>query len=441
MTRLLAEIDSWRFREGELLHAAVAIPAIDAFHWLENNPGESRCLWQNREQTLTLAGIGIAVELDADTAEDYDRLLKRITAITDGRDTAFLGGFAFDGRSGEREWHDFPAARFVLPAIELRQRDGDFRLAVNLHASNHDEFVRNKTRLITHLSRLSFAPPLPADADWSIRITRRLNNMSFDECQEHIRHILEHIDQGHIHKAVLARRVELQLNEALPGFMALKRWHHFNDGSFCFALEHGRKLFMGCSPERLFSREDRRVCTESLAGTVRRGHSREEDARLEHTLLQDPKLIHEHDLVTRYVRERLAPWVIHIDCPAQAGVVKLDRIQHRYLPIHGTLRPGVMDDQLLNALHPTPAVCGSPRREAQDLIARRETNDRGWYSGVMGMISPRYSEFAVAIRSALVEDNQVLCYSGVGIVAGSTPESEWNELEAKIESFLAVLWS
>lgn len=439
--RLLDEIKNWRFREGELLHATATMPAIDPFHWLENNPGGARCLWQNREQTLTLAGIGAAAELSADTGEDYDHLLERINAIIGDHDAAFVGGFAFDGRSGEGEWHDFPAARFVLPAIELRQRDGGFRLAVNLHASTRHEFVRRKTRLIADLWRLRFTPPAPAGDPWPIRVIQRVDDMSFNECQGHIRHILEHIEQGRIHKAVLARRVELQLNDVLPGFAALKRWHHTNGGSFCFALEHGHKLFMGCSPERLFSREDRRVCTESLAGTVRRGRSRQEDAQLEHTLLRDPKLILEHELVTRYVRERIAPWVIHTDCPTEAGVVKLDRIQHRYLPIRATLRPGVMDDQLLKALHPTPAVCGSPRREAQDLIARRETNPRGWYSGVVGMVSPRRSEFAVAIRSALVERNRVLCYSGVGIVEGSTPEAEWNELEAKIESFLAVLGS
>ncbi|MCG5525976.1 isochorismate synthase [Ectothiorhodospira haloalkaliphila] len=439
--QLLDEIKNWRFREGELLHAATPVPAVDPFHWLESNPGASRCLWQNREQTLTLAGIGAAAELSADTAEDYDHLLERINDIIGQQDTAFVGGFAFDGRSGEREWHEFPAARFVLPSIELRQWDGGFRLAVNLRASTRREFVRRKTRLIAELCRLRFTPPRPASAPWPIRVTRRVDDMSFDECQGHIRHILEHIQQGRIHKAVLARRVELQLNDPLPGFATLKRWHHTNGGSFCFALEHGHKLFMGCSPERLFSREDRRVCTESLAGTVRRGRSRQEDAQLEHTLLRDPKLIHEHELVTRYVRDRIAPWVTCTDCPTEAGVVKLDRIQHRYLPIRATLRPGVMDDQLLKALHPTPAVCGFPRREAQELIARRETTHRGWYSGVVGMISPRRSEFAVAIRSALVERNRVLCYSGVGIVEGSTPEAEWNELEAKIESFLAVLGS
>ena len=245
-----------------------------------------------------------------------------------------------------------------------------------------------------------------------------------------------------MHKVVLARRVDLLLNAPLPAFLVLERWHQSNPGSFCFALENGERLFMGCSPERLFSRTGDRVFTESLAGTVRRGVTDQEDAALERILRQNPKLIHEHELVTRYIRTQLAPWVTRIDTgPDQASIFKLDRIQHRYLPIRATLRQGVRDDQLLAALHPTPAVCGFPRDPARALISRQETTRRGWYSGVVGRVCPRRSEFAVAIRSALLHRDRLLCYSGVGIVEGSDAEAEWNELEAKIESLLAALES
>ncbi|MFP4079963.1 MAG: isochorismate synthase MenF, partial [Ectothiorhodospira sp.] len=258
-------------------------------------------------------------------------------------------------------------------------------------------------------------------------------------CAGHIGAILERIRDGHLRKAVLARRVLLQLDHALPAFTTLQRLHAGSAGSFCFALERDGRFFMGCSPERLFSRMDRHVCTESLAGTVRRGETPEEDHRLERLLLDDPKLIHEHELVTRYVHDQIAPWVTRSETPDHPGVVKLDRIQHRYLPLCATLKSGVVDEQLLRTLHPTPAVCGFPRREARDLIVAREPVPRGWYSGTVGVISPRRSEFTVAIRSALVEAHRMMLYSGVGIVEGSCPETEWNELEAKIESFLSVV--
>ncbi|MCG5513785.1 isochorismate synthase [Ectothiorhodospira shaposhnikovii] len=439
---LLGRIKNWSFRSDHLLHLSVPVPRTNPFRWLQAAPAGERSLWQNREGDESIAGIGIAAALSAREATAYPALLRRIHDILDGQATAFIGGFSFDGQAGKDDWEGFPAARFVLPAVELRRQGGQCRLGVNLLADSRRDFMTRKTRLIAALCRLRQTPAdgLPRA---SVRITRRVDHMDFDTCSRHIGNILNHIAQGPIRKVVLARRVDLQLNESPPAFLTLERWHRSNPGSFCFAIENGERLFMGCSPERLFSRSGRHVFTESLAGTVRRGGTAQEDAALERVLLQDPKLIHEHELVTRYVREQIAPWITQIEGPAQAqaGVFKLDRIQHRYLPIHATLREDVRDEQLLAALHPTPAVCGFPRGEARDLISRQETARRGWYSGVIGRICPQRSEFAVAIRSTLLHRNQALCYSGVGIVEGSDPAAEWNELEAKIESFLAVLES
>nr|WP_255722540.1 isochorismate synthase [Ectothiorhodospira lacustris] len=437
---LLGRIKNWSFRSDHLLHLSVPVPRTSPFRWLQAAPAGERSLWQNREGDESIAGIGIAVELSAREAAAYPALLRRVHDTLGGQATAFIGGLSFDGLPGRDDWEGFPAARFVLPAIELRRQAGQYRLGVNLLAGSRRDFMTRKTRLIAalcHLRQTTADGPLPPP----VRITRRVDHMDFDTCSRHIGNILTHITQGLIRKVVLARRVDLQLTAPPPAFLTLERWHQSNPGSFCFAMENGERLFMGCSPERLFSRVGRHVFTESLAGTVRRGGTAQEDTALERILLQDPKLIHEHELVTRYVREQIAPWITQIEGPAQARIFKLDRIQHRYLPIHATLREGVRDDQLLAALHPTPAVCGFPRSEARDLISRQETAHRGWYSGVIGRICPQRSEFAVAIRSTLLHRNQALCYSGVGIVEGSDPEAEWNELEAKIESFLAVLES
>jgi len=438
VSRLLGQVKNWRYREGALLHLRETVPGIDLLNWLQVNPHGARCFWQDREQVMSVAGVGAAVELAADSAGDHARLLARINAILEGRDAVFLGGLAFAGDNGRDEWSAFPAARFVLPAIELRQRGHDHHLAVNLLAESPGEFVRMKTHLIELLCKLAFQPQALEDVV-SPSVVRRIDDMDFSVCRERIGDILRDIAQGRLHKAVLARRVELRLTAPVAPFMVLQRWCNTNPGSFGFAMEQANGLFMGCSPERLYRRWDREIRTESLAGTVRRGLTREEDADMERRLRQDPKLVHEHDLVTRFVRSQIEPWVTDTDSPSEAGVFKLDRIQHRHLPISATLKPGVLDAQLLYALHPTPAVCGFPRGAAQALIRRQETVQRGWYSGAVGIVSPRHSEFAVAIRSALVNQDRILCYSGVGIVDGSDPEAEWNELEAKIESFLSVL--
>jgi menaquinone-specific isochorismate synthase len=93
----------------------------------------------------------------------------------------------------------------------------------------------------------------------------------------------------------------------------------------------------------------------------------------------------------------------------------------------------------MTALHPSPAVGGVPPGKALEYIREHEPFDRGWYAGPVGWIGPNSSEFAVAIRSGLVHDNTLSLYSGAGIVDGSTPEDEWNEIDTKLSSALSAL--
>ena len=105
----------------------------------------------------------------------------------------------------------------------------------------------------------------------------------------------------------------------------------------------------------------------------------------------------------------------------------------------GTLRDGVGDAELLTALHPTPAVGGYPTDRAVREIAEREPFDRGWYAGPVGWVGRDGAEFAVAIRSGLVEGSTLSVFAGAGIVAGSVPGNEWEELDYKISHFTQAL--
>ncbi len=438
VARLVAEVRNWRFQDGVLLRLSEPVPETDPLSWLQGNAIDARIFWQNRERTVSIAGIGAALELVVDSAAEHGRLLGQINTILERHNTAFLGGLAFSGQNGFGEWSSFPAARFVLPALELRQDDGRHHLSVNLLAQSRGEFMRMKTHLLELLYRTSGTQRAERD-DSPTRVTQRINDLDSTVCRGHINEILQRISGGRLRKTVLARRVELRLSAPLLPFRVLGRWCKTNPGSFAFAMEREGALFMGCTPERLYRRRGREILTESLAGTVRRGSTLDEDQTMEATLYNDPKLVREHELVTRFMHAQIAPWITASPPREEVGILKLDRIQHRHLPIRATLKAGVRDADLLRTLHPTPAICGFPRTEAQAVIARLENVQRGWYSGAFGIVSPEHSEFAVAIRSALVHHDRVFCYSGVGIVEGSDPEAEWNELEAKIESFLSVL--
>jgi menaquinone-specific isochorismate synthase len=106
--------------------------------------------------------------------------------------------------------------------------------------------------------------------------------------------------------------------------------------------------------------------------------------------------------------------------------------------VRGTLQEGVSDAEVLDALHPTPAVGGYPRVEAFEEIRDLEPFDRGWYAGPVGWIGADSAEFAVGIRSGLVSGRKLSLFSGAGIVAGSTAEDEWTEIEQKIDDFTRI---
>ena len=437
VAELMDRIQAYPDGERGLLRTTAPIPACDPLAWLEANPLARRCYWQDRDGARQIAGLGAAWQMDADTAPGYRPLLERAQHLAGTSGAPVLSAFAFDSRSGEAEWAGFPAGLALLPAIALETTAEGQQLAAHLHAEDGDELRRHRAGLLALLHALR--PAEAAAATEPARIVARQETPGLSEHRARIAALLDDIEQGRIQKAVPARRVTLQLDRPLPAFATLRRWSALAGGSYTFAIEHAGRIFMGCSPEQLFRRSGHRVETESLAGTVRRGEGPEADAELAASLREDPKLVREHGWVTRYIHGQLAPWATAIEAPAEADVLKLDRIQHLQLPIRAELRPEVGDFELLQALHPTPAVCGFPRQPAQALIARREGFQRGWYSGVVGLLTGDGAEMAVAIRSALVGAEQAWCYSGAGVVQGSEAEAEWRELEAKIETFLAAV--
>jgi menaquinone-specific isochorismate synthase len=92
--------------------------------------------------------------------------------------------------------------------------------------------------------------------------------------------------------------------------------------------------------------------------------------------------------------------------------------------------------ELIGGLHPTPAVGGSPRLRAMDLINELEGRSRGWYAGLVGWVGHDAADFAVAIRSGIVRGNRMTAFGGAGIVRGSDPHAEWDETARKAASFI-----
>jgi menaquinone-specific isochorismate synthase len=165
---------------------------------------------------------------------------------------------------------------------------------------------------------------------------------------------------------------------------------------------------------------------------------------LSEDLRNSPKDRHEHQLVVNNLQAILAELCdsVTIESSAERAfrqreltILKLNKVQHLYTQCHGTLTANLTDADILPKLHPTPAVGGFPRPQALKLIQELEPFERGWYAAPVGWIGADEAEFAVAIRSGLIDRDRLLLFAGAGIVRGSQPEEEWAEIENKIRHF------
>lgn len=178
----------------------------------------------------------------------------------------------------------------------------------------------------------------------------------------------------------------------------------------------------------------------ALAGSIGRGSSPEEDAALRRELLESAKERHEHRLVVEAIRRRLDGWSAKKSIPRRPQILALSNIQHLYTPIRARLRRAEGVLPLAAHLHPTPALGGTPRARALAFIRAEEPVTRGWYAGPVGWIGPDLDGvFAVAIRSAVIQNERAWLYAGGGIVADSQPEKEWQETALKFRPMLRAL--
>ncbi len=254
---------------------------------------------------------------------------------------------------------------------------------------------------------------------------------------------LRAFDATPLDKVVLARRATYAFDEPVDPYVLLQRLEAATPACFHFLIEPRPGVaFLGASPERLFRREGPLLMSEAVAGTRPRGASHAADARLREELRLSEKDQREHGFVREQIRRALTPFSDTLDVDTEASDMRLARGRHLYSGISATLKPDVRSADLLRALHPTPAVGGTPTPEAMAMIADAEPFDRGWYAGPVGWIGADAAEFAVGIRSGLVESGETAAlslYSGAGIVRGSEAEAEWAEIEHKIGDFARVL--
>jgi len=359
--------------------------------------------------------------------------IRHIERQVKGTNLRYYGAISFDDNCDKfDQWRPFDKFNFILPRYELIKNENRCTFAFNSPEPLQNDPEVLKVDLIKELNDLK----VTEDSGLVASAKQCQNLPSKEQWLKSVSTIIDEIKTSDVQKVVLARKKILQMPYSINPFALLSTINSdtFPVYDFCFQVDHG-SAFIGSSPECLYRLDGESVYTEALAGTA----SVTKDSQQPNALKSSSKDLLEQAYVRDDVLDALAEISSEILTDHKPRVVQLKSLQHLLTEYTSKLNSSVGNYEIISSLHPTAAVNGLPRSYAIQKIAESEQFSRGLYAGPIGYIGDADSEFAVAIRSALLQDDMVHLYAGAGLVKSSDPQSEWIETENKLQQFLDIL--
>ncbi|MEM7583254.1 MAG: isochorismate synthase [Acidobacteriota bacterium] len=429
------------------LVVTVPAPRVDPETLLEVSSRRLGVVWDPPDG-LAFAGVGATHRIELEGPEPLERLRSRASGVWSQLTTRnhpacmavtprLYGGVAFDPHGAREEpWQEFGSGCFTLPRIGY-STDGQ-RASLSL-AVRGNELTTPEQRLawVTEVDALRSLMQSPLGADLTrdrLSAVRAIHRTSQDLWHAEVEAIVAGIRDGAFQKIVAARSSRVELMAPLETAAVLRRLSRGLRSSTRFAFCRRRSTFIGATPERLITRRGRSIATEALAGSIASG------AEGAGRLLRSDKDLGEHQLVVDELVRRLGPLCQHLEVDPHPRVRELRDVMHLLTPISGTLAEPRHVLELVEELHPTPAVGGVPTETAMRWISRHETFSRGWYAAPVGWFDAQGDgDFAVALRSCVLRGSEAFLFAGAGIVGDSDPRSEYIETELKEQALLTAL--
>ncbi len=389
-----------------------------------------KLFWRSAKTQRQFVAAGRMLEfrqpLTLEARQVLRALLRRHPALM------LVGGMGFDQQCcRDFPWNDFGAQRWFIPQFLVFQAPNGLRLRFVFSEQDRSAY-QSLLQFFTQWQHIrgNHPPAIPT-------ATVVCHQPNASGWRQRVLTVRQAIAQGRVHKVVLSRQtmVEFAQTPQPAGLLQYLRMQFPAAVVFCFQPAP-TAAFCGATPEHLFVRTDRHLWTRAIAGTRRRHRDPVSDQRLRSELLSSRKDQQEHAYVVSALRQALH----HLSERLTTGettLLSLPHLYHLQTPVTAVLKPEIDDFDLIDALHPTPAVGGTPRQAALALIRQLEPYSRGWYAAPIGWITAGQSEIAVAIRSFLLMGRIGVFYTGAGLVLTSDPDLEWQELEHKLATFAA----
>ncbi len=453
---------------------------LDAFRRAEGT--EERIYWARPSDGIAVAGIGAAVTVSPSGDGRFAAAAKMWRALLDGglsggpgaldldsplagvygatgfgRRPMLLGGFRFDpARAPDPSWRGYPDAWLVVPRLCLVVSPEGRWLASSVLVRAGDEPVRladglerERDQLIgagrasesaavwaTIADAFRHARPTTEGAQVAMSVADKdADAVARAAFMAAVAEGAEAVRGGALEKVVIARAVGWRPPQPPDTVQTLRRLTARYPDCHIYAVARGRRVFLGASPERLVRVDGQMVRATSLAGSIGRGATAELDEVQGAALMASAKDREEHAIVVRALTAGLAELCDDVVAPAEPTLLTMPDVHHLYTPVTARLRDGVQLLDVIARLHPTPAVGGAPRDDALAFIRAHEGWDRGWYAAPVGwMDASGDGEFAVALRSALLDGEDATLFAGCGIMGDSDAEAEYEESELKLRA-------
>lgn len=409
-----------------------------------------RFFWKDPNDEIILVGIGISKQLQTNDVSDrfayveqeWKTFLKDSIVINpfsiEGVGPVIFGGFSFDPMKPKTQlWSKYMDSMFYLPKFLLSIIKGQAYFTTNIVCSQYDDdfffqkMLDERNELLRSVqSSNSLLPPILLET----------KEIMSEEWKKSVEKVVKELSTGPLKKVVLARELRLKFENKVEPEIVLERLNRQQHESFIFAFESEGDCFIGASPERLVKKNENEIFSTCLAGSISRGETEEADRILGEQLLNDQKNLIEHQFVVDMIKEALEESCEEIILPDRPSLLKNRDIQHLYTPVIGKCTKEASLLLLVERLHPTPALGGLPKKEAVEKIRKVENLDRGFYAAPLGWMDYKGNgEFAVCIRSGLIQGKEASLFAGCGVVADSDSESEYLETGLKFRPMLRAL--
>ncbi|MFJ2046635.1 isochorismate synthase DhbC [Paenibacillus taichungensis] len=429
---------------------AGTVAATSALHLLEQYREGTSFFWSSPQHTLLAQG---------------EQIRWSAMEVSEGNTTDSMGAVNVTEQKRKEETQLFINRMEQL--MEKARRSGQTKPIV-VGAIPFDPIHSSAELFVPE--KIQWADPLSPDARASVEKRPAAVSCAVREepagaiFQQSVKNVLLDLNQGNLHKVVLSRTLHVTSQTIVNTHQLLRNLFRDNTHGYTFAVpmtklslakgdittnkrayveteKETHRTYIGASPELLVTRKGSKVRANPLAGSAARSDDPAEDRRRAKALLASAKDRHEHAVVIEAVAEALRPLCKQLSVPAEPSLIQTRTMWHLSTEIHGELaNVNTSSLELAFALHPTPAICGTPVQAAREAIREQEPFERGLFTGMVGWCdSEGDGEWAVTIRCAEVEGNTLKLFAGAGIVAGSTAEAELAETSAKFGTMLLAM--